>query len=56
MRYGVCNWIFGDEDLSTTAAFLAEAGLDGVELKGNLSLYQPAEVEAILGGHELLAL
>ena len=56
MRYGVCNWIFGDEDLSTTATFLAEAGFDGVELKGNLSLYQPAEVEAILNDHGLAVL
>jgi len=56
MRHGVCNWIFGDEDLSTTATFLAEAGFDGIELKGNLSLYRPAEVEAILGDHGLAVL
>jgi len=56
MRYGVCNWIFGDEDLSATAAFLAGAGFDGVELKGNLSLYQPAEVKTILDDHGLAVL
>jgi len=56
MRYGVCNWIFGDEDLSTTATFLAEAGFDGVELKGNLSLYQSAEVKAVLADHGLAVL
>ena len=56
MRYGVCNWIFGDEDLSTTATFLSREGFDGVELKGNLSLYQPTEVKAILGDHGLAVL
>ena len=48
MKYGACNWIFGDEDLSDTAAFLAEAGFDGVELKGDLQLYRPAEVVRVL--------
>ena len=56
MRYGVCNWIFGDEDLATTAAFLADAGFDGVELKGDILLYQPVEVNAVLGGHGLAVL
>ncbi len=55
MRYGVCNWVFGDEDLATTSAFLAKAGFDGVELKGDLA-YRPAEVSAILGDHELAVL
>lgn len=56
MKYGVCNWIFGDEDLATTAAFLADAGFDGIELKGDLRLYQPAEVNAILGDYGLVVL
>jgi sugar phosphate isomerase/epimerase len=56
MRYGVCNWIFGDEDLLTTATFLAEAGFDGVELKGDLRLYQPTEVNAVLGDYGLAVL
>jgi D-psicose/D-tagatose/L-ribulose 3-epimerase len=56
MRYGVCNWIFGDEDLGTTAAFLAEAGFDGVELKGDLELYRPAEVKAVLSDRGLAVL
>ena len=56
MRYGACNWIFGGEDLNTTAAFLAKAGFDGVELKGDLQLYQPAEVARILGDHGLSVL
>jgi sugar phosphate isomerase/epimerase len=56
VRYGVCNWIFGDEDLASTAAFLAGAGFDGVELMGDLGLYQPAEVNAVLGDHALSVL
>ena len=56
MRYGVCNWIFGDEDLATTAAFLAGAGFDGLELKGDLQHYRPAEVSAILADHGLAVL
>jgi D-psicose/D-tagatose/L-ribulose 3-epimerase len=56
MRHGVCNWIFGDEDLAVTADFLAEAGFDGVELKGDLRLYQPSEVNRILSDHGLAVL
>jgi sugar phosphate isomerase/epimerase len=56
MRYGVCNWIFGDEDLATTATALADAGFDGVELKGDLDLYQPADVNRVLGDHGLAVL
>ena len=56
MRYGVCNWIFGDEDLATTAAFLASAGFDGVELKGDIQHYRPAEVNALLTDHGLAVL
>ena len=55
-RYGVCNWIFGDEDLATTAAVLAELGFDGVELKGDLELYHPDEVNAVLSDHGLAVL
>jgi sugar phosphate isomerase/epimerase len=56
MKYGVCNWIFGDEDLASTAAFLAEAGFDGIELKGDLQLYRPEEVNQILSDHGLAVL
>jgi D-psicose/D-tagatose/L-ribulose 3-epimerase len=56
MRYGVCNWIFGDEDLAATAAFLAQAGFDGLELKGDLQLYRPADVVDVLGDHGLAVL
>jgi sugar phosphate isomerase/epimerase len=53
MRYGVCNWIFGDEALSITAEHLAQAGFDGIELKGDLTLYRPSEVNLILGDYGL---
>jgi len=53
MKYGVCNWIFGDEPLAETAARLAGFGYDGLELKGDLELYDPAEVRAILDDHGL---
>lgn len=56
MRYGVCNWIFGDQDLAATAAFLAGAGFDGIELKGDLQLYQPADVNLVLGDNNLTVL
>jgi sugar phosphate isomerase/epimerase len=56
VKYGVCNWIFGDEDIATTAAFLARAGFDGVELKGDLQLYRAAEVNAILDDYGLVVL
>jgi sugar phosphate isomerase/epimerase len=56
MKYGVCNWIFGDEPLAETAARLAGFGYDGLELKGNLELYDPAEVKATLDKHGLAVL
>ena len=56
MKYGVCNWIFGDEPLAETAARLAGFGYDGLELKGDLGLYDSTEVKAILGDHGLAVL
>ena len=56
VRYGVCNWIFGDEDLASTSAFLVEAGFEGVELKGDLGLYRPTDVNEVLADHGLSVL
>jgi sugar phosphate isomerase/epimerase len=56
MRYGVCNWIFGDTDLTITAAFLAQAGFDGLELKGDLASYRPDQVNVVLDDHGLAVL
>lgn len=53
MKYGVCNWIFGDEPLAETAARLAGVGYDGLELKGDLELYDPAQVRVVLDDHGL---
>ena len=56
MKYGVCNWIFGGEPLSETAARLASLGYDGVELAGDLEKYQALEVKAVMGDHGLTVL
>lgn len=56
MKYGVCNWIFGDEPLEETASRLSALGYDGVELKGDLELYDPAQVKTLLVDHGLRVL
>jgi D-psicose/D-tagatose/L-ribulose 3-epimerase len=56
MKYGVCNWIFGSELLSETAARLASLGYDGVELAGDLKTYKAPEVKAVMGDHGLTVL
>lgn len=43
---GCCTWIFGNEDLTAIAARVSRAGMDGVELHGDLSL-DPAEAGRI---------
>jgi D-psicose/D-tagatose/L-ribulose 3-epimerase len=53
MRFGACSWIFDEQSLAPTAAFLAEAGFDGIELQGDLRSYKPAEVSALLHDHGL---
>ncbi len=55
MKYGVCNWIFGGESLSETAAWLASLGYDGVELVGDLK-YKASEVRVVMGDHGLTVL
>ena len=52
MKIGCCTWIFGGEPLAGTAARIKRAGLDGVELFGDISL-DPQEVLAVLGDHGL---
>ena len=58
MRYGACNWVFGGEDLNTTAAFLAKAGFDGVELKGDLQLLRTFAKRTVAPGttYQLLSI
>jgi len=48
MKYGVCTWTFGRQSLANTAAVLSELGYDGVELLGDLSLYNAQEAQTIL--------
>lgn len=55
MRYGICTWIL-DQDLEPTARFLADAGFDGVELKGDLTRSTAGEAKAILDAHKLRVL
>lgn len=52
-RLGVCTWIFGNEPLHVVADKIASLGYNGVELKGDLSLYTAAEAQTILRGHGL---
>lgn len=50
---GCCTWIFGGEDLSAIAARVRRAGLDGVELHGDVDGIDPAEAGRIFAGHDL---
>ena len=52
-RLGCCTWIFGGEDLSAIAARIRCAGLDGVELHGDVDGIDPAEAGRIFAGHDL---
>ena len=44
LKYGVSNWIFGDENLETTFKRLQRYGYDGVELVGEPEQYDVDEV------------
>ncbi|MGB0901469.1 sugar phosphate isomerase/epimerase family protein [Halocynthiibacter sp.] len=52
-RTGCCTWIFGDNALADTAARVAKAGLNGVELFGDTEGIDPKEAAKILNGHGL---
>jgi D-psicose/D-tagatose/L-ribulose 3-epimerase len=56
MKYGICTWVFGDEDLVSTAGFASRAGFDGLELMGDLRRTRPADVKAVLGDFGLSVL
>lgn len=49
---GCCTWIFGGEDLAISAARAARAGLDGVELHGDLT-HDPVAAGRVLKDHGL---
>ena len=50
---GCCTWIFGGEPLPEMAARVARAGLDGVELHGDIDGIDPAEAGRILAENGL---
>jgi sugar phosphate isomerase/epimerase len=53
VKFGVCTWTFGNQPLGKTAAALAEIGINGVELLGDLNLYTAQEAQQILGDYGL---
>jgi D-psicose/D-tagatose/L-ribulose 3-epimerase len=53
LKLGACTWPFGDLPLSEIAQRLKNLGFDGVELKGDLTLYQAEEAGQILRDHGL---
>lgn len=50
---GCCTWIFGGAPLTEIAERVARAGLDGVELHGDIDGIDPAEAGRILGAKGL---
>ncbi|MDN5567354.1 MAG: sugar phosphate isomerase/epimerase, partial [Paracoccus sp. (in: a-proteobacteria)] len=51
---GCCTWIFGTNDFTAIAARAARAGLDGVEIHGDLSM-DAVQAGRILSDHGLRA-
>jgi D-psicose/D-tagatose/L-ribulose 3-epimerase len=51
--YGCCTWIFGGEDLTAIADRVARAGLQGVELHGDIEGIDPAEAGRIFAAKGL---
>lgn len=47
MKYAINNWVYNDEPLRDTFTRLSKYGYDGVELKGELQLYDIAEVKSL---------
>ena len=53
MRYGACNWIFGDTPLPEVAELLSGLGYDGIELFGEWERYPARRTQHILSEHGL---
>ncbi|MES0361119.1 MAG: sugar phosphate isomerase/epimerase family protein [Anaerolineales bacterium] len=47
MKYAINNWVYDDEPLRTTFIRLSRYGYDGIELKGEPSLYDIAEIKSL---------
>jgi D-psicose/D-tagatose/L-ribulose 3-epimerase len=56
MRYGICNWVFGQEPLKTTLERLARYGYDGIELAAEPDHYDLHQVNRIVRDHGLVVL
>lgn len=56
MRYGICNWVFGDEPLHATLERLARYGYDGVELSAAPGDYDLHQVKRLLREYNLSVL
>lgn len=52
-RYGYSNFVYGAEDVETSAARLAAAGYDGIELVGEPDRYDAERVREIVSAHGL---
>jgi len=56
MRYGICQWVFGEEPLKTTLGRLAGYGYDGIELGAEPNRYDWQEVKCMVQDHGLVVL
>ncbi|HKJ62791.1 MAG TPA: sugar phosphate isomerase/epimerase family protein [Hyphomicrobiales bacterium] len=52
-KLGSCTWIFGEEPLSVIATRVRRAGLDGVELFGDIDAVAPSEARDIFAAEGL---
>jgi len=48
VRFGACTWLFDDLPIAQVAERLAGLGYDGLELKGDLTAYEPAVLRSLL--------
>lgn len=53
MKYAINNWVYNDEPLRETFQRLSRFGYDGVELKGELSLYDIEEIKSLCREYRL---
>jgi sugar phosphate isomerase/epimerase len=56
MKYSISNWIYGGEALDLTFQRLQRLGYDGVELMGEPTQYDPADVISLCRAHRLSVL